>query len=105
VDPKNTLRNIQANRGNFNGGLLLSLWRIATTTLRHIDTGEQGPSTPSSSSALARQFLYLDVSGASNFRLWTSAAVGARGGLFASVMVTTTERASSWIASRGTGSE
>jgi hypothetical protein len=49
--------------------------------------------------------LYLAVSPASNFRLSTSVGFGARGGLLPSVMVTTIERASPWIASGGTGSE
>jgi len=55
VNLKHSLRDIQANRGNLHGGRFLSLWRSATTTLWHIDAGEQGPSTPSSSSAVARQ--------------------------------------------------
>ena len=46
VDLKYTLLNIQTDRGNLHGGRLLSMWRSATTTLWHIDAGEQGPSTP-----------------------------------------------------------
>src|SRR5262245_2459188 len=53
-DLKHSLRNIQADRGNLHGERPLSLWRSATTTLWHIDAGEQGPSTPSSSSTEAR---------------------------------------------------
>jgi esterase/lipase superfamily enzyme len=56
VNLKHSLRDIQTDRGNLHGGRFLSLWRSATTTLWHIDAGEQGPPTPSSSSAVARQF-------------------------------------------------
>jgi hypothetical protein len=41
------LGQIETNGGNLHGGRLLSVWRSATTTLWHIDAGEQGPSTPS----------------------------------------------------------
>jgi hypothetical protein len=56
VDLKDSLGDIQTDRGNLHSGRLLSLWRSATTTLWHFDAGEQGPSTPSSSSAMARHF-------------------------------------------------
>src|SRR6202051_4615610 len=42
VDLKDSLGDIQPDRANLHGGWLLSLWRSATTTLWHLDAGEQG---------------------------------------------------------------
>jgi hypothetical protein len=42
VDLEPVFGEIQTDGGNLNGGRLLSLWRLQTTTLWHIDTGSGG---------------------------------------------------------------